>query len=179
MSEGRTASWWVILALAVFLASVSGSPALAEGSFEVYLGYYFPEEEGVDEDLTYGIRFGHRFSDNFGLEATLGRYETEVFFVDIEAIFADLSLVFFTNPGAKAEFLIFGGPGWAFLEANAGFMEATDDSLTVHLGAGLKIALGEKTYLRPDVRGRWFEEGEDEIDLEVSLGLGFRFGGGP
>ncbi len=179
MSERRTASWWAALTLAVVLASVGGSPAAAEGSFEVYLGYYFPDEEGVDEDLTYGIRLGHRLSDRFGLEGTLGRYETEVFFVDVEAIFADLSLVFFTNPGSTAEFLIFGGPGWAFLEAEAGSMEATEDSLTAHLGVGLKIALGERTYLRPDVRGRWFEEGEDDLDLEVSLALGFRFGGGP
>ncbi len=177
MSDKRTAAWWAVLTLAVFLASVGGSPAAAEGSFEVYAGLYYPDDEVIDEDLTYGIRLGHRFSDHLGLEATLGRYETEVFFVDVEAIFVDLSLVFCTNPGDNAEFLIFGGPGWAFLEADAGFMEATDDSLTAHLGAGLKIALGEKIYLRPDVRGRWFEEGDGGIDLEVSLGLGFRFGG--
>ena len=177
MSDKRTASWWAVLTLAVFLASVGGSPAAAEGSFEVYAGLYYPDDGILDEDLTYGIRLGHRFSDHLGLEATLGRYETEVSFVDVEAIFVDLSLVYCTNPGASAELLIFGGPGWAFLEADAGFMQATDDSLTAHLGTGLKIALGATTYLRPDVRGRWYEEGGDEIDFEVSLGLGFRFGG--
>ena len=179
MSERRTASWWTVLTLAVLLTPVASGPAVAEGSFELYLGYYFPDEDAVDEDLTYGIRLGHRFSDRFGLQATLGRYETEVDFVDIEAIFADLSLILFTNPGQKAELLIYGGPGWAFVEAEAGSLEASDDSLTVHLGIGLDIALSEKFYLRPDVQGRWFEEGDDEIDLELTLGFGFRFGGGP
>ena len=179
MSDRQTASWWTVLTLAVLVMSLGSGPAVAEGNFELYLGYYFPDDDVIDEDLTYGIRLGHRFSDRFGLQGTLGRYETEIDFIDLELIFADLSLVFFTNPGQQTEFLIYGGPGWAFVEAEAGFVEVSDDSLTVHLGAGLVIELGEKLYLRPDVRARWFEEGDDEIDLELTLGLGFRFGGGP
>lgn len=176
MSERQTVSWWMVFALVVLLTSVGSGRAVAQGSFELYLGSYFPEGEEVDEDLTYGIRAGSRFSDRFGLQGTLGRYETEIDFIDLETTFADLSLVWFTNPGHRAEFSIYGGPGWAFLKAEADSLEASDgDSLTAHFGAGLNIPLSDRFFLRPEVRARWFEEGGNEIDVEATLACGIKF----
>ena len=52
------------------------------------------------------------------------------------------------------------------------------DSLTLNAGAGLRILLGRTFYLRPVVRARWFESRDrvDDLDLEYTLALGFRFG---
>lgn len=194
MFERRTGSWWMVFAVVVLLTSVAGEPAGAQleeeiveeifieeaqqekGSFELYLGSYFPDGEQVDEDVTYGIRAGYRFLDRFGLQGTLGRYETEIDFLDLETTFADLSLVWFMNPHRRAEFLIYGGPGWAFLEAGANLSEVSDDSLTAHLGLGVDIGLGGRFFLRPDLRARWFEQGDNEIDIEASLAVGLKVG---
>jgi hypothetical protein len=102
----------------------------------------------------------------------IGRFETEVFFIDVELTLVDLSFQWFTNPGSGTEFFLFAGPGWAYVDA-AGF---NDDSLTVHGGLGVKIPLGEKVYLRPDARVRWFDNGGD-TDVEASLAQGFELGG--
>jgi hypothetical protein len=53
---------------------------------------------------------------------------------------------------------------------------ASDVSLTVHAGASLEVGLSKGIYLRPDVRARYFEKGQN-VDLEASLAIGFRIGG--
>lgn len=179
MLTSRNGSIWTTIAVAVLLMLIAGGPAEAqagEGNFELYLGYYFPDDTDVGEDLTYGVRAGYRFADAFGLQGTLGRFETDVFSINVELILADLSFMWFTNPGSHAEFFVYGGPGWAFVKADAFGLQVSEDSLTAHVGLGVMIPIGDKLYLRPDARARWFEQGDNETDLEATLALGFRFG---
>lgn len=164
------------------------SPASAQagtGAFELYAGYYFPDNDVLDNDLTYGIRGTYHWTDAVASELSVGRYEQSFDFlgvagIDYELILVDLSTAWTFNPGSKAEFAIFAGPGWAFADASAhafgvSVASVSDDSFTAHVGADLQIALSDRVYLRPDVRARWFEQGGD-IDYEASIGLGIRFG---
>lgn len=170
----------------ILLAPAAASAQAGTGSFELYGGYYSPEDEVIDDDLTFGARGVYSWTDALAFELTAGRFEDEERFdgggrIDLEYTLVDLSAALSLNPGSPFELSIFGGPGWAFLDfSSRGFAtfppaSSSDDSFTLHAGANLQISLSERIYLRPDVRARYFEESED-IDLEASIGLGIRIG---
>ena len=43
-------------------------------------------------------------------------------------------------------------------------------------GLGFTVNVNERMYLRPEVRGRYIDEGSD-VDFETTLSIGFAFGG--
>ena len=148
-----------------------------KASAEFYLGYYVPEDFN-DEfmDLTLGIRGGMDFRDGWGWEGSLGRFETTVEAVDFEALFLDLSLLYEVNPADRVVFQVFGGIGYAGATAEFGGVSEDDSSLTVNAGLALKVYASERVYVRPDVRGRWFEDCDEScFEWEFTLAVGFRF----
>lgn len=150
----------------VFLPALAVPAAAQSGSLEIYGGVFDPDDT---ELTTYGLRGGYRANDRLGVEATVGIIDLEEV-GDIDLI--DLSVkAYLGNPTGKAQFFAFAGPGWARLDSP--FFEG--DSFTANVGVGADLHLGEVAYLRPDVRWRWFEDG-DESDFEVTLALGFTFG---
>jgi hypothetical protein len=188
MSFSRWTRFLAVAAGASCLLVLAPTPAGAQagtGAFELYGGYYFPENDVLDDDVTYGLRGTYRWTDAVAFELSVGRYETERGFagvarLDYELILVDLSAAWTFNPGSPAEIAIFGGPGWAFADASAravgvGALSASDDSFTLHFGVDLQISLSDRVYLRPDVRARYFDDSED-VDLEASIGIGFRIG---
>lgn len=184
---------------ALLLAFAAG-PALA-GNFEIYGGYYSPDDGMFQEGLTYGLRGDWPIRDEWSLGLTVGRWEDsetvrfggiqippfppiggfEVEF-EIALTVVDVSIVKDVGSGG---WFVYGGPGWAFAEAEAeirglgipgGFDvgdSAREDSFTFHLGFGGRFPLGERMYWRPDLRGRWFTEGGSSSDLEASVALGW------
>lgn len=166
----------IFSALALVLAAGTASAQAGDVSFELYGGVYSPSG-GLDDELTYGLRGGYRATNAFGLEASVGRFDISQPPVELDVILVDLSFKGYLNSGSKAEVFLFGGPGWAFIDANAfGNTVFSDDSLTLHAGIGVDISLGQHVYLRPDVRGRWFEKSaSNDVDVEASLALGFTF----
>lgn len=172
-------------ALLLVLASVAAAAQPGGGALEVYAGAYSPDNEALDDGATYGARATYRWSDSVLFELTLGRYEDDddipgVASFDFELTLLDLSAARIFNPGSRTELSVFGGPGWAFADATArsgptGTISRSSDSLTLNFGGGLRISLSDRVYLRPDVRARYFEESET-VDLEASIGVGFRFG---
>lgn len=174
----------VLLTLA--LAAAPAQAQAGTGSFELYAGYYFPDSDVLDDDVTYGVRGGYRLSDSFGIQGSVGRYEDSenilgLANVNLELTLVDASAVWYFNPGSSSEFFVFGGPGWAFADVNADFLgipldSVSDDTFTLHAGLGLNIGLTDRIYLRPDVRARWFDDSNDEVDLEASLAVGFTLG---
>jgi hypothetical protein len=188
----------ISLTMTIILAGLAGpseaaptdsDPAAADpgaGAFEVYGGTYNPENEFLDNDLTFGVRGTYRWRDAAAFELSVGRYEDDKDFagvasLDFSATLVDASVAWTFNPGSRAELAVFGGPGWAFVDAKARALgvwslAASNDTFTLHLGADVRISLSDRVYLRPDVRARYFEESED-VDLEASIAVGFRIGG--
>lgn len=164
------------------LLLAAAPPALASnhagnGHFELFAGRYSPDLGTGDEETTYGLRGGYRLNDHFGLEAAVGRIEFSESSLEGNVVLADLSLKYILDPGGRVEWVLFGGPGWAFVDVRLhGLGEGQRDSFTAHAGVALEVNLGDRVYLRPDARWRWFEKGGGGADLELSLALGIRLG---
>lgn len=162
----------VTIALAAWLASSSSASAQSERrglSLDVFGAEVRSTE--LDEDFdseSYGLRSGYRFTDTWALEGSLSRLNE-----DFGVWFGDLSAKAYLVDSKHLEVYGLAGPG--FLRVSA-FGEH-EDRATVHLGLGAEIALGERAYLRPEVRGRWLadELGANDGIVDYSLGLGWRF----
>ncbi len=191
----------------VALALIAGAPpALAQGSLGVFGGIYEPDDSDADRTEVFGIRGGYRFNPNFGFEASVGRVDLADAFpididedpefpidIDFEADLTTLDLSFQWYPTGSG-LVVFGGPGWARIDADLEFtfldvsasISDTEDLLTAHLGVGYQWDAGERFYIRPEVRARRYFGDEEEADdfevsyeatdYEASVTFGFRFG---
>lgn len=179
---------WTVAALAFAALAVAPS-ARADYNLQLFAGYYFPEE--LDEDLSYGLRFGGRPAENWGWEVT-GEWfdvaDSQGFGgadVDADLFWVDFSFDY--HPGG-GEFYFFGGPGFvtAKIQDVTGFPgeEFSDDVFSIHGGVGYDILVGESFFIPLEARARWYElsdigpsDKETQLDYEASVGLGWRFGG--
>ena len=169
----------VLLFSSVLVPPVAGQQEQSGGmaSVEFYFGYYVPEDFS-DElmDQTFGIRGGTDFRDRWAWEGSLGRFETTVGAVDLEALLLDLSLLYQINPPDRVAFQVFGGIGYMGATAEIGGVSEKDSSFTVNAGFTLKAYATERFYIRPDVRGRWVEACDEScFEWEFTLAVGFRF----
>jgi hypothetical protein len=153
--------------LAAALAwTAAPAPAAAQqagtGSFELF-GSYLRRDSADDSGL--GLRAGYRFTDRWAVEGTALRVNDS----HDNIWLGDLSAKFYLKTGGRTELFALAGPG--SLRFPGGPSETT-----VHAGLGAEIALGGRTYLRPEARARWIDEDFD-IDpvLDYSLGFGWRF----
>ncbi len=183
-------------ALSAYILTQPGAAVAGQGHLEVFAGQYFSDSEIGDEPVV-GIRGGYRFNDHFGLQGSIGRVELlhpvfSVFDADGDGIFFDVSALWYLNPGKKAEWVLFGGPGFASLESGGQFKipgliydnhRRSTDSATLHAGVGVEISLGQRTYLRPAVKARWFEgfSSQDDflrsdVDVEATVAFGWKLG---
>lgn len=172
-------SLFVCLVLTLILPSQAwGDPET--GNIEIFLGYLQADGDAIDEDLTYGLRFGHRFSYDFGLQLAVGRFDTDVVVPEPEFegtpaegewTFLDVSAQWYFATGRYSDVLVFAGPGYAFSEVEFAADGPASDTLTFHGGAAWRYELNHSLYVRPDLRARWLEDSGD-IDFEASIALG-------
>jgi hypothetical protein len=154
-------------ALILFLGS-SAAHAQEENrgfSFDLFGSYVTAEADGdtADEE-SWGLRGSYRFTNVWALEAALSTVREE----GEDAYFGDVSAKAYLFDTNRFEGYLLGGVGLLKVE--------DEEETTLHLGLGAEIALGERAYLRPEVRGRWFEEDVDAVTfMEYSLGIGWRF----
>lgn len=178
----------ITLAVLALVVSMTPAPASAAGRFEVFAGYFFPEE--LDEDLTYGLRFGGKGDNNWGWEVASSWFDvadSQGFSgqpVDADILHIDFSAIYY--PGGN-DFGILFGAGWATGEIDipGSTQKNSDDAFTINGGIGYDFNVTERFYLRPDVRFRWYElegfgpEGgtDNQLTYEAAFALGWRFGG--
>lgn len=172
-----------VLILVLLAGCWLSQPASAQQgvTLEFLAGQYFPSDDAIGDDVVYGVRGGYRFSEHLGLDASLSLFrpsEIDSGFgkIDLNMAFTDVSLKWYPKPGHRAEVFFYGGPGWAFFDLQEPF-PASADSFTLHSGVGVDVKVNDRFYIRPDIRGRWIEDSSD-VDFEVSVGFGFRVGGG-
>ena len=163
------------------------SAASAEGwNVQLFAGYFFPEE--LDEDLTYGLRFGHRGGGNWGWEVAGSWFDvadSQGFSgqdVDADLVHVDFSLNYYPGGG---QFYFFGGPGWVSgnIDVPTVTTDLSDDAFTLHAGLGWEANVNDSFFIPIDARARWYElEGfgpdggkDSQLTYEASVGLGFRF----
>ncbi len=154
-----------------------------------YVGAYDPDPAILDDDTSYGIRLIYMGSDRFGIGGQLGRVDLEDAPVsgitadfEVEMWLLDISFVGALLPAKRTSILYYGGMGAALNEINGTlgnltFRGFSDDSLTLHAGIGVNITLSDRLGLQAGYRFRWFDKrNTDEIDGEITVGLGFRLG---
>ena len=177
------------IAVAILMAALAVAPAQAEVTaetieFEAYLGAYSPGPDVLDSAATVGIRVGYNITQRFNVTGELGFVSTDgkkkrrggTADVDIDWVFTDFSFVWNIRPNKKFVTTLYGGPGYAF--GSGEIDDVDDDSFTFHVGFGFKWDMTDSFYLRLASRFRWFENrNDDEIDREITFGVGWKFGG--
>ncbi|HEV8579300.1 MAG TPA: outer membrane beta-barrel protein [Thermoanaerobaculia bacterium] len=160
----RTLSFSLLTLIAASSAA-SAQSGETGASFDLFGAYVRPTDSDADFDTeAYGARGGYRFTNVWALEGSLSRLS------DADIWFGDAS--------AKAYF-IHSQPFEIYAVTGAGLVRFsdTDDETTVHFGIGAEIGIGQRGYLRPEVRGRWLadELRADDGIVDYSLGFGWRF----
>lgn len=168
----------------VLMAIGVSAPAQAAGyNFEVYAGYYVPGLSELDNDLTFGARFGGRPSDRFGWQLSAGTFDLNGeedrplagTVGDADAVLVDGSFQWFPGGG---NFAIFAGPGFASVNVDleGTTKDESDDAFTLHAGISYLMQLGTSFYIRPDVRFRDFQGNVyEKTDTEATLAFGWSF----
>src|SRR5262245_37833240 len=180
-----------LIALALLSAPLLAPAARAQGKDgEIWVGYYSPDPEGMDSDISFGLR-GLQHAPNglgFGFEVGYISSSGEVTSgaqtgnLDWDSIFIDGVFELPIGHGKKVIPAFVFGTGIAFSSADASLdgrvgSVSVDDldttGLTLQAGFGVKFLLGKVFYLRPAARVRWFEaRGNDDIDQEYLIGFG-------
>lgn len=160
----------LVALLVIFLAS-SGLAAQAEPGWQAELfgaSIHLYDDGDEASDQMYGLRGAYRFTSRWAVEAALGKVnedEVDVFVGDLSAkyIFADLQ---------SFSLYAVAGPGLVRIAVD----DFDVDEETYHLGLGAEIPLGERGYLRPDVRGRRYVDSDiDATIVDYSVGFGWKF----
>ena len=185
-------------------------PAMAQvtaGSQEVhaYVGAAFGDDLSdrkingrtpeLDDDLTYGLRYGYNFTDAWGLELSLGQTNTSVTGlptrdIDLDLTTLDVDAVYHFNPSSRFVPYVLAGIGYASADLErpitgtlngGGPVRISDDNgFTLNAGVGAKYFITDTVSLRLDARYRYLDKVIDRYDdslntFETTLGVGFQF----
>jgi hypothetical protein len=174
-----------ILALVALALCVPAAQAQEAGqrAFEVYGGYLVPGIDDLDNDLTFGLRYGSRFSENFGWGLEVGYLDlnqnnTRPFdglIGDANGYFADFDFVWYI---AGSDFGLFAGLGWGTVDVDitGTTADVSDDALTYNYGINYTWNFGDKYLVKPEIRLRqWDGDTYEKTDEEYTLSFGWRF----
>ena len=164
---------------------------------EIFGGNYAPGPDDVlDDEATFGLRAITMLSPKVALVGSVSTVNFEdtvtdgmtVVNFDADILLIDISAGYVFRPDKRVNIALGGGIGGAFSSADGTFTtplvkgffdDFEESSLTLNAVVGPVIHLTQRIYLKPVMRVRWFENREDdETDVESTLAVGFKFGGG-
>ncbi len=155
----------LLLGLVPLAFALTVAPAKAEAEPDRYQFDLFRASlsSGGGSVEASGLRGSVRFSDRWAIEGTLLRPTGG-------SLFGDFSVKEYHKVKGRPVFYFLVGAGLVW---DSDFEE---QEVMVHLGLGTEIPLGQKVYLRPELRGRWFAEDLGAVTIrDFSLGVGWRF----
>jgi OOP family OmpA-OmpF porin len=189
--------------------AVTAVPAMAQvtgGSqqVDVYVGEAFGDDvtdtrltgrqPKLDDDLTYGLRYGLNLTDTWGLEMSVGRTDTSVTGLpagntDLDLTTFDVDAIYHFNTHGPFVPYVTAGLGYANADldrpligtANGNLVRIEDDNgFTLNAGIGAKYFFTDTVSLRLDARYRYLDKVVDRFDdslntFETTLGVGFQF----
>jgi len=148
----------------------------------------------LDDDITYGIRYGYNFTDAWGLELSIGETPTSVTKlagndVDLDLTTVDFDAVWHFNTGSRVVPYVVAGAGYASADldhpiqgtANGQAVRINDDSgFTLNAGVGAKFYATDRFMVRLEARYRYLDGVLDRFDnslntVETTLGVGWQF----
>lgn len=168
----RTSS--LLLACAILLACASPSTAqdgsagkdwynpTQEPRLEIFLSSVFANSTS---EGSFGIRGALPLKNRWHFEGSLSRIHDR----NVDLWLVDLSAKYYLRDRDRTDIYLVAGPGVFYssdLDAN---------ETTLHLGVGAEIALGQRFYIRPELRGRWFTDRLGDSNFgDLSVGFGWR-----
>jgi len=201
---------WKVIGLASVGALVlNAAPANAQvkaGTQEIdaYAGELFGDDltevqisgrrPKLDDDVTFGLRYGYNFTDAWGIEAALGYNPNKVTGlaggdVDLDLTTFDVDAVYHFNSGTRFVPYVLAGAGYASAHLDhdlTGTVNAIpvtlrdDDGFTLNAGVGAKYFATDKLLFRVEGRYRYLDKVVDHFDhslntFETTLGVGYQF----
>ncbi len=201
---------WKLGALAALgTLALATTPALAqEEGARNELGFYGGELFGddltntpvsgqtpkLDDDVTYGIRYGYNLNNAFGLEVSLGETPTAATKlagqdIDLDLSTVDLDAVWHFNTGTPFVPYVLAGVGYARADldqpitgtVNGQPVSIDDDGgFTLNAGVGAKYRVNDRFLVRLEARYRYLDKVLDQFDnslntVETTLGVAWRF----
>jgi hypothetical protein len=184
----------VVTLLLLAVGPAAGAADQGKWFVGVYGGDYDPGPSVVDDEATFGARFGYLLTPRVAISASVGVADAESKFdqstftgnVKGDFTFLDFNAFYMFRPEKRFRFTAGGGLGGAFASfdgqvtgpgATVVFSDFTDESLTLNAGFGPVFRINDQWILRLLNRYRWFENREDdEVDQETTLGVGYTFG---
>ena len=169
-----------VLALGLFSAPTA-LPAQDQGRIEGFGGYYFAEE--LEENVSYGLRGVWMPSKGWGIMLSYERYEKQNGsgygrLSNVDAEIQSLEASYVAYPWGEG-FELFSGLGVTDLQVDAHVEHPAVDldkaTPTIHAGIGYRAQLGANLYLRPEIRARAYEAGDNTLDFSASVALGWRW----
>jgi hypothetical protein len=184
------------LALVVGITSTARAEMPEDEAWMIgfYVGNYDPDPDVLDDDATFGGRVDFLFNRKFAVGMTLGLYESENTIsgsgfsgsVDVDLTLLDLTAYRIFRGDKKVSPMVGAGAGTTFSSTDLnisgpGFSivgnDLDDDSLTANIVLGTSIQLGNRFWLHPAAKLRWYEAREsDETDREIAVHFLWRVG---
>jgi len=201
---------WKVTGLAAAGAFLMNAvPALAQvhagsQSVEAYAGALFGDDltdvrlsgqrPKLDDKVTFGLRYGYNFTDNWGIESSLGFSPDKVTNlaggdVDLDLWTFDVDAVYHFNPAGRLVPYVLAGAGYASADLDhdlTGTVNATpvtirdDNGFTLNAGVGAKYFATDNLVFRLEGRYRYLDKVVDRFDqslntFETTLGVGYQF----
>lgn len=171
----------------------------------VYVGEAFGDEltdrmvsgrsPELDDDVTFGVRYGYNFTDAWGLELALGRTNTSVTKlagrdIDFDLTTFDVDGIYHFNSSESLVPYVLAGIGYVNGDLDrpiigtapgVGAVRINDDNaFTFNAGVGAKWFVSDLVSLRLDLRYRYLDKIVDRLDdslntFETTVGVGFKF----
>jgi outer membrane beta-barrel protein len=184
-------------------------PAMAQvtaGSHEIhgYVGEAFGDDvtdrrisgrqPELDDDVTYGLRYGYNLTDNWGIEFSLGQTNSSVTGlagrdIDLDLTTFDVDAIYHFNPSGPFVPYLVAGLGYASADLDRPIVGTVDgitarinddEGFTANVGFGAKYFVTDRVSLRFDARYRYVDQVVNHFDdslntFETTLGVGFKF----
>lgn len=148
----------------------------------------------LDDDVTYGVRYGYNFTNNWGIELSLGRTGSSVTGlvgrdIDLDLTTLDVDAIWHFNTGSQLVPYVVAGLGYASADLDAPIVGLAngapvrindDEGFTANAGAGLKYYVNDRFLVRLEARYRYLDGVVDKFDdslntVETTLGVGWKF----
>jgi outer membrane beta-barrel protein len=193
-----------LAATPLFAATANAQDAAGRQELHVYGGELFGDDltdtdvsgrtPELDDDITYGVRYGYNFTDAWGIEASLGQTPTTATNlaggdVDLDLTTFDLDAVWHFDLGNRLVPYVLAGAGYAKADLDRPILGTVngqavsiddDEGFTLNAGVGAKYFVNDRFLVRLEARYRYLDAVVDRFDdslntVETTLGVGWRF----
>ena len=173
----------VVLAVVFAFAPAASAQEAGEKNFDIYAGYYVPGIDDLDNDITYGIRFGGRPSENWGWDISAGYFDLNQNnnqplsgrINSADAWLVDLDGIWYIG---GSDFGLRAGVGFATanIDIEGTTRDESDDAFTYNGGVLYAFNFGDRFVVRPQVLVRKFEGDTYEKTVEeYTISFGWRW----